>query len=210
MLNGYYLLLCSLFTWACLLSSSHDFFFFFIPCSPGLQCGTHAHIHSSSKVMLMPWMVGLPEIREEEVFRALWIFSSTLCKSQVAAFEKDDVWADTLGLWLWLAGCCCFRHMVSGRGSGKLTKHRSLKWLLALWTKIGGLSADRETSGICSNSFRTLRFQTTKLSLIFYSIFWDQAIKKKNTNKYKKCRSLKSQVVHLNKNKMKKHLSSSL
>lgn len=109
-----------------------------------------------------------------------------------------------------VAGCYCFRHMVSGRGSVKWTKQSFLKWLLALLPKIGELKADRETSGICSKSHSTLQFQTTKLSLNFsFHFFWDQAIKK-NPNKQKKCRSFKSQVVHLNKNKVEKHLSFSL
>lgn len=215
MLHWYYLLLCSLFKWACLLSISHDFIlFFFIRCSLCLQCGIRAQIHSLPKDTLMPEMVGLPEKHEEEVyggpFNFLW---------DVMQISSGSIWERWCLSWypgtLAVAGCCCFRHMVSGRGSGKLTKHRSLKWLLALLTKIGELSADRETSGICSNSNRTLQCRTTKLSLNFYSNFGDQAMKKKNTkkqqrNKQKKCRNLKSQVVHLNKNKMKKHLSSSL
>lgn len=108
-----------------------------------------------------------------------------------------------------VAGCCSFRHMGSGRGPVKWTKHSSLKWLLALLPKIGELRADRETSGICNNSCSTLQFQTTKLSLNFFIPFFGIQPWKKNPNKQKKCRSFKSQVVHLNKNKVEKHLSSS-
>lgn len=175
MLNWYYLLLCSLFKWACLLSISHDFFHTLLPLTVGwYPCSyprlTQRHVNALNGWASWNMWRGGVQGPFNFLFNVMQISSSSIWERWCLSRYPGT---------LAVAGCCCFRHMVSGRGSGKLTKPRSLKWLLALLTKIGELSADRGTSGICSNSYRALQFQTTKLSLNFYSIFWDQAMKKK-------------------------------
>lgn len=136
-----------------------------------------------SKDILLPWMAGVPKICEEEVQRALLIFFSTFM--QISSGSIWERWSLSLHpRTLAVAGCYCFRHMVSGRSSVKWTKQSFLKWLLALLPKIGELKADRETLGICSKSHSTLQFQTTKLSLNFsFHSFEIKPWKKIQTNR---------------------------
>lgn len=163
---------------------------FFISCSLCLQCGICAYISTAqSKDMLMPWMAGVPKIREEEVYRALLIFSSTFMQ-----ISSRSIWGrrsrSLRPRTLAVAGCCCFRHMVSGRGSVKWTKQSFLKWLLALLPKIGELRADRETSGIWNNSRSTPQFQTTKLSLNFLSHFLGSSHERKKSKQTEEVQKL--------------------